>query len=370
MFEITPEQEQELLNRLNMMAQSGSSKSDIEAYNQQYRSENGREKKSPVVKESESGTPVIPPSPSPSKSTFGGSTKSAFSDPFAFLNKPEEETLLPVQKKKAATAATTVATNLNDPKDFQEKMFGVNKFGNKTLRIDRGLQEPQELEIDPRTIPYSPYTNVTDDVFLGTVRFKMINNQPLNKQEEAFLDKNKRPMSTFGIDDENELGLLSKANGLDMTAISGVRIPDMIGNLFPQVKGKTFGEVGNTPEGKYTQIQAVKLKLQRELEQAQNITTGATGQMKDEQKIASLKEQLDELDLLETKAIKGLTKISNQTAQGTIRTDNTGNNFNRFVGVLQDAAESGINIVLKTVMPAVGALMPKDSKPEVDKMLN
>ena len=367
MFEITPEQEQELLNRLNMMAQSGSSKSDIEAYNQQYRSENGREKKSPVVKESESGTPVIPPSPSPSKSTFGGSTKSAFSDPFAFLNKPEEETLLPVQKKKAATAATTVATNLNDPKDFQEKMFGVNKFGNKTLRIDRGLQEPQELEIDPRTIPYSPYTNVTDDVFLGTVRFKMINNQPLNKQEEAFLDKNKRPMSTFGIDDENELGLLSKANGLDMTAISGVRIPDMIGNLFPQVKGKTFGEVGNTPEGKYTQIQAVKLKLQRELEQAQNITTGATGQMKDEQKIASLKEQLDELDLLETKAIKGLTKISNQTAQGTIRTDNTGNNFNRFVGVLQDAAESGINIVLKTVMPAVGALMPKDSKPEVDK---
>jgi hypothetical protein len=369
MFEITPEQEQELLNRLNMMAQSGSSKADIQAYNQQYRRENGREKKSPVVKESEIGTPETPPSPSPSpsKSTFGGSTKSAFSDPFAFLNKQEEETLLPVQKKKAATAVPTVATNLNDPKDFQEKMFGVNKFGNKTLRIDRGLQEPQELEIDPRTIPYSPYTNVTDDVFLGTVRFKLINNQPLNKQEEAFLDKNKRTMSTFGIDDENELGLLSKANGLDMTAISGVRIPDMIGNQFPQVKGKTFGEVANTAEGTYAQIQAVKLKLKSDLEKAQNVTTGATGQMKDEQKIASLKEQIDELDLLETKAIKGLTKISNQTAQGTIRTDNTGNNFNRFVGVLQDAAESGINIVLKTVMPAVGALMPKDSKPEVDK---
>lgn len=333
MFEITPEQEQELLGRLNMMLESGSSKADIDAYNQKYRRENGREKKNLVGNDLKVGTQDISPSKSPSKSTFGGSKFSL--DPTNLLNREQEEPLLPQPSKKVITPE-----NLKAQKSFEQNLFGISKYGNKTLRIDRneidnnGVEIVEEIEIDPRTIPVSPFTTVTDDVFLGTIRLKILENKPLTKQEQVFINQNKNPVSKFTADDDKLLQSISGELGLAVEAISDAKVPDLIGAIFPQIQGKTFGDIASSNEGRYSQIQIAKEKLKRDIEQAENVTTGATGQMKDTQKIAALNEQLDDLYLLEGKVSRKLAKIGDAEVEGIKRTDNTGNNWERFKKVV------------------------------------
>ena len=292
--------------------------------------DDGGEKKNRVGNGSGSGTPVIPPSPSPSpsKSTFGGSNFSL--DPTNLLNKEQEEPLLPQPRKREITPA-----NLKEQKSFEQELFGISKYGTKTLRIDRGnivngVEVPEEIEIDPRTIPVSPYKNVTDDVFLGTIRNKLLQNQPLSKQEESFIRKNKNPVSKFTSDDDKLLQSLSGELGLAAEAIKDAKVPDLIGAIFPQIQGKTFGEIASSNEGKYSQIQTVKEKIKRDIELEESKRTGEKGETSDYEALAKLNSQLEDITALERKVSRRLAAVGEAGVEGTSRTDNTGSNWERF----------------------------------------
>jgi hypothetical protein len=290
--------------------------------------DDGGEKKNRVGNGSGSGTPVIPPSTSPSKSTFGGSNFSL--NPANLLNKEQEEPLLPQPRKREITPA-----NLKEQKSFEQELFGISKYGTKTLRIDRGnivngVEVPEEIEIDPRTIPVSPYKNVTDDVFLGTIRNKLLQNQPLSKQEESFIRKNKNPVSKFTSDDDKLLQSLSGELGLAAEAIKDAKVPDLIGAIFPQIQGKTFGEIASSNEGKYSQIQTVKEKIKRDIELEESKRTGEKGETSDYEALAKLNSQLEDITALERKVSRRLAAVGEAGVEGTSRTDNTGSNWERF----------------------------------------
>lgn len=135
-------------------------------------------------------------------------------------------------------------------------------------------------------------------------------------------------------------------NGLGIEKIATQLIPDQVTMFMPDLRGKTFGEVANTNEGRSLMAKLAKQKLEEEVNviNQKGIPQGkfATDFMweksnalskEDEVIISQKRNEISELEKIEYDINKASTDVTGETIKAVVRTDQSGNSLKRFVNL-------------------------------------
>ena len=229
----------------------------------------------------------------------------------------------PEFKKSVATAQNDI-----DGNGFSMTNFGVE---DKTKVLS--LPGNNKVKVDPRTIPVSLIKSQNNpEEYVYNLNLKMQKGETITPQEAAFIKNNQRPMSQFTVDDEIDLQNIATGNGVPLS------VPEQTTALSPLSSIPSYGDMTKTPEGKYQLVQTLRGKLKEEIKAAENLRRSSDkfDAKEDPKIVAAKRQQLEELDLINKKLSRQLTKEGENAIEANVSTDESGNKWESFKDKLKD----------------------------------
>lgn len=275
----------------------------------------------------------------PKKSKFGGVPvedsvpKSQFGGIAVTDDISSEET--PIEKKNpvgneldngtSTTFQSASGSSVSEPIDFK---FPVQAIGTSNLNFPTITTENNAvLSVNPRSIPIKPYRN--DAVYLKEVQ-QRINSKSTTQEDEVFLRNQRKANGNFNAIDETDLAELTKKYSPVQDAVSSVRVPDFIGNFIPEAKGKTFGDIFGSVDGKIATVAYLKQKINEDFAAKQDANRHIVHMDQDaDNDMKALTFIQDKLAVEKTK--EGVDKIFMDV---NVQTDESGNTFKKLASRL------------------------------------